>query len=229
MAYKLSFPLDEFKKINSTLSEYYSEYFMKEKAGLIFGSSLNEYAFNIATISEDIMQKLSLDSILLHPNYLRTKINDCKKSMTYVETSEQSFRVYTFDEKIKDTPDMTGAHLLLDLKRQLEDSDDALAIHMRGIESKVNKYAKYISGELEFTEIPHRDYLSQFIADDVLELEAGDNNRIIVSRQLFPKYQRLESLSWASVELDDTYALAIFEARHPYLTMYTFVKYLLGI
>ena len=106
MAYKLSFPLDEFKKINSTLSEYYSEYFMKEKVGLIFGSSLNEYAFNIATISEDIMQKLSLDSILLHPNYLRTKINDCKKSMTYVETSEQSFRVYTFDEKIKDTPDM---------------------------------------------------------------------------------------------------------------------------
>lgn len=229
MSYKLNFPLDEFKKLNSLLSEYYSEYFMLNDAGIILGSSLNEWSFNIAIIPKDMMDRLSLDSVLLHPNYIRTKISDCKKSMTYVDNNEDTFLMYQFADKIKDIPDISRGYLVLDLIHHKEGSTDPNFKHMQDIKDRVGKYTQYLASDVEFTEVPREYYMSQFISDDILTLEAGTDEHIIVTRQLFPKYQKLDSLSWAPIVIDKDYAIAIFKSEYPILTMYTFVKYLRGI
>ena len=229
MAYKLTFPLDEFKKMNSMLTEYYSEYFIDDKSGLIMGTSLNEYAFNIATISPELLSKLSLGSVLLHPNYMRKQVGDLKKTMTYVYNDNDVFRVYEFEDKIKDIPDMAKGKLVVSLIHHEENSMDANAIHMRDIANRIKPYGEYLNQRLEFEDIPRPYYMSQFIADDILSLEDNDGGHLIVTRQMFPKYQRVDGISWASVNLDDEFRLGIFETKHPILTMYTFVKYLRGI
>lgn len=226
--YKLKYPLEELKKINSLLSEYFGDYFIKD--GVVLGQSLNNWAVNIGAIPRNISDSLQLDNILIPPNQFRKVLADAKKTKTAIEISDKGFRLYQFEDKITgDEPDLSKGELVIDICRHNNDNSDIWKYMMETDIRVKNIMQSGVSiDELSFDDIPSNQYNEAFAADDVFSVN-NELGGVIVSRQLFPKYQKILSLSWSSFDCDEEYAYAVFKAEYADLTMLTIVKFIKGI
>lgn len=224
--YKLEFPLDDFKDTNSLLAEYYSEYFYRNDR--IFGTSLNRWSFHVGIINRNVGKWI--ENLLIPPNYMRSIVNDLKKTMTYVDSTPVDFNIYTFEARIKDKPDLTEGKNVFSLGREIRAVDTSTSRHMNLIEDNTKPFLDILNSGYRFKNIDLDTITRPFMEEAPCQIEDEDSgDMVIVTREMFPKYKSIQELAWESLPIDDDYSWAIFRVTYKCATIFTFVKYIRGM
>lgn len=224
--YKLEFPLDDFKKTNSLLSEYYTEYFYRD--GHVYGASINDWSFHIGMINKEMGKWI--ENLLIPPNHVRSVVADCKKTMTYIKSTPADFDIYIFKDKIKDEPELSKGVNVFSLRREIRAIDTPAARHMNLIEDNSKHFLDILNSRYKFREINLDEFIRPFMEEapcHIIDEDSGD--MVILTREMFPKYQKIMDLAWESFNIDDDYSWAIFRVTYDCATIFTFVKYIRGM
>lgn len=224
--YKLEFPLEDFKDINSLFAEYYTEYFYRD--GHIFGTSINSWSFHIGLINENVGKWI--ENLLIPPNYTRALVKPLRKTMTYVSSTPADFDIYAFPEKIKDKPDLSKGEKIFSLQREIRAVDTKVARSMNLIEDNSKPFLDILNNRYKFREVDLNGFNRAFMEETpyhIIDEDSGD--MIILTRETFPKYQKITDLAWESFIIDEDYSWAVFRVTYGCATIFTFVKYIRGM
>ena len=222
--YKLNFPLDEYKRVNSLLTNYFTEYIYRD--GWIYGTSINNWSFHLVKIDAKVGKHI--ENLLIPPNHMRSVLGDLKKTKTYIPSSDIEFKIYTFDDKIKeDEPDISKGIVVLSVGREPRGSKTMAGKRMDSIEDKASKFRGLLDLYQSFDKIELEDIVMPFSNDapcEFIEPQTGDV--VLLTREMFPNYKKINSVSWQSIPINDDFSWAVYKVQHEAGTVYTFVKYI---
>ena len=238
--YKCTFPLDSFKSINTICSSIFTEYFISE-AGFVYGTSNLKWCLRIAVLPNRDNDMIPLISnAIIPPNATRSMLSNAKKTMTYVDISEDSIDFFLYPDKIdslvKDKKNITPEelrsieHETFVLKRfKKDDGSDTEKIAI-DIACHVGSYAAMVD-EKELYPIDLDELGDAFRSESVYTVidENDSSNAVMFSKQMLPDYNKVNSLSWKPYELDDEYSIGVFRAEYNELAIFTFIKFIRGI
>lgn len=238
--YKCNFPLDRFKPINTICSSIFTEYFISE-SGFVYGTSNLKWCLRIAVLpnrDEDLLPMLC--NAIIPPNATRTMLSNAKKTMTYVDISDESIDFLLYKEKIdslvKDKKNITSEEL-----RNINHETFALRRFKKGDNSEAEKIAKDIAchvgpyaamvEEKDFYPIDLDSMGEAFRAESVYTVidEDDPENAVMFSKQMLPDYNKVKYLSWKPYILNDTYSIGVFRAEYDEIAVFTFIKFIKGI
>ena len=216
----IDFPIKSFIEINKILKMYFTEYIITNK--MIFGDSLITEFRRMAVITDESMY---IDNVVVQPNITQKELNAYRITKDRYKETEDA---YTFthliepekgsDEKFDPYyPD--EPHLSIYKWR-----DDISPKEVYEINQKVDKAWSSIK-DLTFQEIDQSVY-EAFDSDEIAVVDVSTNKKnysVIITRQLFPYYDK-SVISVAGIELDDSEINhTIFQSQFNGVTIYTLV------
>lgn len=222
--YKLQFPLDDYKRVNSLIANYFTEYVYS--GHWVYGTSINTWSFHMIDIEASMGREI--ENLLIPPNHMRTILGDLRKTKAYIDSNEKEFNVYTFEDKITENkPDIAKGQLVLSIERTPPMSQTVPGKRVTEIVEKSEHFYDLLIQNQAFMELDMDDILTTFSNDAPCEfIDDLTGDIIILTREMFPNHKKILDLSWESVPINDDFSWAIFRVRYDAGTVFTFVKYI---
>lgn len=231
--YKLNFPLEEYKKINSILSEVTESYFWHE--GAIYGKSLMPTGLYMAFT--DKMNDINMEHFMIPPNYMASALKDCKKTKTIIHHEGNHFEIFQAEDKIKDEVLDCPKQPVISIPRTVITNDeDAIARMMRETIMKFGPYMKIVRkvliGDDEcLSSVPPIDVQNAALSNTSITLihPMYPNDPVVITKQAIPAYKRAEGIKFAIEPIDDHYANVFIVVSYDACNVLCIYKIIRGI